>query len=82
MAPMPPKADLHRMLRNPGSIKDREIHTALQERGWTMRRSKNEQIWMKDSHMIRVPHRLKSKWTAQAIIKELIQVEQSEAEGQ
>jgi hypothetical protein len=81
MAPLPPKTDLQRMLCSPGSIKDRDIRVALEERGWTMRRSKNEQIWIRGPRMIRVPHSLKSKWTAQVIIKELIQVERSEAEG-
>jgi predicted XRE-type DNA-binding protein len=63
------------------SIKDRDIRAALEERGWVMWRSKNEQIWMKGPDMVRVRHSLKSKWIAQAIIKELIQVEQSKIEG-
>jgi uncharacterized protein (DUF2461 family) len=65
MITVPPNVDVQRMLCSPGSVKDRDIRAALEERGWVMWRSKNEQIWMNGPRMIRVLYSFKSKWTEQ-----------------
>ena len=67
-------SELDQMRRNPGSVKRRNLVSALSARGWVVVREGKHEIWAKAGAELQLPHTLKGTGTIRSIIKRMIEI--------
>ena len=67
-------SELEQFRRNPGSVKRRQLVSALAARGWVVVREGKHEIWANGAAEVQLPRTLKGTGTVRAIVKRTIEV--------